>query len=135
MAQETLANGKLLAARAAIEAILKEHDIAGVCVLHMPGFVEVLSDLSPSYSCLSVKHVDDNHGLEIRVRSKLADYNGDVEAQRRDLEATAGMASSFAECLALNAIEMVQLAKTLDEKLGAKHTGLRPVSPPRTGRQ
>lgn len=126
---ELAGNEKLLAARAEIEAILKRHDIAGHCVLHMPGFVEIFMDIEPSYSRMAVQRSE--HGIAVRVRSKLADYGGDKDAQRRDLEATAGMVSMMAEVLAQETIAMLQMTQTIDEITGAKHTGMRKVVRPK----
>lgn len=42
---------RLKLARAKIEGILKEHDLAGVVVLHTPGMTEFFHDVTPSYSC------------------------------------------------------------------------------------
>lgn len=128
---ELVGNEKLLAVRAEIEALCKRYDIAGVCVLHTPGFVEVYSHLTPSYSKLQVLPQDDGHDLAIRLRSQLADYNGDKAAQQRDLEATAGMVRSLGEALGLNGYYMLQLSKDVDEKVGAQHSPLHPITNPK----
>jgi hypothetical protein len=120
-------NEKLLAARAKIEAILKEYDIAGHVVLHCPGFIEVFRDMQPSYSKATITERDG--GTEVRVRSKLADYNGDKDAQRRDLEATANLFASMAEALLYNAYGSAQMAAMVDEAMNAEHTGLQKLEP------
>jgi hypothetical protein len=130
MTQETLGNGKLLAARAEIEAIFRKHNIAGMVFLHMPGFLEVFSDFSPTYSRLEMIK-EGGHLVGVKIQSKLEDYGGDREAQRRDLEATANMTSSMAEAMGMNAVELMQLAAAVDKHLNADHTGLRPVDAPK----
>gem|GEM_PF-1513165 len=129
-----IGNEKLLAARAQIEALLKSYDIAGHVILACPGFVEVFMDLEPSFSKLKV-HIVTEHGLAVRVRSNLADYNGDRDAQRRDLEATAGMVNSMAETLAHEAVTMIELTQTVDHITGAEHTPMTPVTRPPTPKQ
>jgi hypothetical protein len=114
-----MSDPKLLQAMDRIKFILTELDIAGHIVLHnAPGKVEIFTRLDPSYSRLI--------GLPpvVRLRSKLADYAGDQEAQRRDLEATAGMVASFAEVLATTAMHMMELGTWIDDRLGTRHTPL-----------
>ncbi len=126
-----MSDAKLLRARARIQAVLNDLDIAGHVVLHnKPGSIEVFSKLDPTYSKLI--------GLPplVRIRSKLADYQGDAEAQRRDLEATTNMVSSMAQVLGQNALMLLELASLFDAKTGAEHTALRrdddpPVEPER----
>ncbi len=115
-------DAKLIQARGEINAILKKHDIAAYVFLHnAPGKSEVFSHLSPSYSKLvEVPAPDDNIGF--RVRSKLVDYNGDVEAQKRDLAATANMVSSMALLMGSTAMALLKLATIIDEAVGAEHT-------------
>jgi hypothetical protein len=108
--------------------VLKRHDIAAHVILCMPKFVEIFTELEPSFSRLKVQR--DEHGMTVAVRSKLADYGGDKAAQRRDLEATAGMVSAMAEMLAAEAMAMIQLTEAVDGAIGAEHTPIRPVVRP-----
>jgi len=130
-------NAKLLAVRAEIEAILKKNDIGAHVVLHMiagktpehtEGYTETFGFYEPSYSCL--KPLLDSRGVMIglHLRSKIEDYNGDAEAQRRDIEATSNMVSSMAVLLANDALSMIDLSKRLDAITGAEHTGLRDIN-------
>jgi len=115
-----MSDSKLLKARAEIEAIIDRHDIAAHVVLHnAPGSLEIFYRLQPSYSRLI--------GLPpmVRLRSKLAEYKGDADAQRRDLEATANMVSGIATALGGNAMMMLELASLIDGWTGAKHTEMR----------
>lgn len=112
---------KLILARAEIEAILSQHDIAAHVILHnAPGNAEVFMRMTPSYSRL-VEVAHDNHGVSYRVRSKLADYNGDTAAQQRDLAATANMVHVLAMTLGTAAIPMLRLANQVDLITGASH--------------
>jgi hypothetical protein len=122
-----IADPKLLDARDRIRGILDELDIAGYAVLHnQPGSFEVIVRLNPSYSVVSgVPPV-------LMVHSALAEYGGDQEAQRRDLEASANMVRGFAEILGVNALQMLALADAIDAKTGAVHTPFRPAQPRNT---
>lgn len=116
---------KLLEARDRIRAVLDDLDIAGHVVLHnKPGSVEILTKLNPSYSKLE--------GLPpfVKLRSRLVDYHGDVDAQRRDLEATASIVRSFGETLATNAMMLLELSEIIDAKIGAEHAPLKPDDGP-----
>jgi hypothetical protein len=109
---------RLKLARAKIEAILKEHDLGGVVVLHTPGMTEFFYDITPSYSCAWI----DEAGSQLRVKSKLADYGGDKDAQLRDQAATTNMVHAFASDLRSAAGMFGSIAPFLDRKLRAEHT-------------
>lgn len=116
-----MSDPKLIDARDRIQKILDEADIAGHVVLHnAPGKFEVFTKLDPSYSKLI--------GLPpvVRLRSKLADYNGDAGKQREDLQATASMVRGIAELAGLTAVQLLELAEFIDAKTGAEHGPMRP---------
>lgn len=106
---------KLKDARAEIEAVLKKHDIAGFVSLHAPGFGEVFWTMWPSYSIL----VGDFPA--IRIKSKLADYGGDVSRQMADQAATANMAHHLGMSLSQCGIQFLELSTALNHELGATH--------------
>ena len=111
-----MSDQKLIDARDRIKAILDEADIAGHVVLHnAPGNFEVFTKLDPSYSKLI--------GLPpvVQIRSKLADYGGDAEKQRQDLQATACMVRGIAEVTGTIAVQLYELAEFIDAKTGAEH--------------
>lgn len=109
---------RLKIARAKIEGILQEHDLAGVVVLHTPGMAEFFYSVTPSYSCA---WIDEKAG-QLRVKSKAADYGGDKDAQLRDQAATANMIHGLAGAL-LNAAGMFgSIAHFVDRQLRAEHT-------------
>ena len=121
-----IGNEQLTAARAEIEAILRKRDIGAHVILHCPGFTEVFMNLEPSYSRLRVVPDYTNPDqMAFRLHSNLQEhYQGDRDAQKRDLEATANMTSSIAQCLAENALTFMPLAQMMDKQLGAEHTPL-----------
>jgi hypothetical protein len=45
---------KLRTAMEEIKAVIKKHDIAGVVVLHTPGYGEHFIKIDPSYSCAKI---------------------------------------------------------------------------------
>lgn len=111
-----MSDPKLLQAMEKIKQVLDEADIAGHVVLHnAPGKFEILTKLDPSYSKLI--------GLppKVRLRSKLADYNGDREKQRADLEATSSMVGGLGELTGKGALSLIQLSEWIDSKTGAEH--------------
>lgn len=103
---------RLKIARAEIEAVLKRHDLGGAVVLHTPGMAEFFYDVQPSYSCA---WIDQAAGI-VRMKSKAADYAGDVDAQLRDQAATAqlfnalGMDCSKAGLMFLDVSDVVDKA-------------------------
>lgn len=114
-------DAKLIEARARIESILIELDIAGYVVLHnAPGSLEVFVRLDPSYS----KLVLNARTGEARLRSVLADYGGDREAKQRDLAATLNMVSGMGELIGRSALDLIELGARYDALTGAKHTAL-----------
>jgi hypothetical protein len=114
---DPVAREKLLRARAEVNAILAKYDIAGFVVMHAaPNASEVICHLEPSYSVVKILK-----GQAV-IRSKLEDYNGDKEAQRRDLTASVNMASSLFELTAHTAMMLGNLSKTLDKLTHAGHT-------------
>lgn len=122
---------RLKIARAKIEGILKEHDLGAVVVLHTPGMTEFFYDVTPSYSCAWI----DEAAGQLRVKSKLADYGGDKNAQMLDQAATANMMHGLAADL-LSAADMFGgIAPFLDGKLRAEHTGPSFTPDPMEGRK
>lgn len=122
---DPIAREKLLRARAEIQEILNRYDIAGLVVLHAaPHSAEVINHLEPSYSVMKVAKDG-----KVTIRSKLEDYNGDREAQRFDVAATANMASTLYELGARCAIQIGSLSEIIDRETGAGHTKIFPVKP------
>jgi hypothetical protein len=109
---------KLKKAMAAIQAILTEHDIAAVVVLHTPGFCEFMLHVSPSYSCARFD------GNELRVRAKLKeDYQGDKQRWTLDVTNTANMLEGMANMTAPMAVQLFRMADIVNKKVNAEHSG------------
>lgn len=122
---------RLKIARAKIEGVLREHDLGAAVVLHTPGMTEFFYDVTPSYSCVWI----DEAAAQLRVRSKLADYGGNKNAQVLDQAATANMMHGLAADL-LSAADMFgSIAPFLDAKLRAEHTDSVHSPDPNEGRR
>jgi hypothetical protein len=122
---------RLKIARAEIAATLKKHDLGGVVVLHTPGMAEFFYDMTPSYSCA---WLDEQAGA-VRMRSKLADYGGDAEAQRSDQAATAQLVHALGEQCGLASLMFMDIARVVNATFGAEHTPARHVPESQEGNQ
>jgi hypothetical protein len=109
---------RLKIARAKIEGILKEYDLGAVVVLHTPGMTEFFYDIAPSYSCCWI----DEAAGQLRMKSKVADYGGDRDAQIRDQAATANMIHGLASDLSSAADMFGSIAPFIDRAMHAEHT-------------
>jgi len=107
---------KLKQAIAQIYAILDEHDIAGVIVLHTPDDTESIVKLNPSYTCV------EQEGQEVRINSNPTKYNGDKEAAQLALANTSNMFSLMAVALSPIAMAVIGLSEVVDTKTKAEHS-------------
>lgn len=124
---DVIEKAKLLRVRAIVETLLREHDLCADVVLAGRGRIEVFTHLDATWSRVAMREVEGGHAL--RLRSKLADYGGDKDKQREDLEDTLGMVSSFAHVKLRSCLAWDAAANYLDEVTGAEHTPLRPEPP------
>lgn len=123
---------RLKTARAKIEAILAEHDLAGVVVLHTPGMAEFFYHITPSYS---VCWVDESAGI-LRLKSKLDRDHGGVRAlQLHDQQATANMTMALAGELGRAALMFLHIDEIVSKALHAEHTEPEFVPDPNERRQ
>ena len=81
-------NPKLKKAAEQIKAILKEHDIAGIVVLHTPGHSEYLYEINPTYSVAKIE------GEELRIRST---HIKDMDEKVQKVTDTANMFVHFTD--------------------------------------
>jgi hypothetical protein len=102
---------RLREAMAEIRSIIERYDIAANVILHEPGFSEYLQHISPSWSILKFEAAAD--GLGVRVRSKLAEYGGDKERQRREVEASVNMLVHFVDVLGMTQQQLAGVLKML----------------------
>lgn len=108
---------KLKIAMEQIKVILKQHDIAALIVLHTPGHSEYLLSIDPSYSCARFE------GDYLRIKAKLAEFGGDKKAWELCTSNTSNMLNLIGEVGARTSMQILEISKTLDEKISAEHTG------------
>lgn len=94
-----------------IKAIVKKYDIAANVILHYPIHVEYLHHIDTSWSCFSV------NGDELRLKSKLSDYNGDKEKQLKVLNDTVNLVVNIGHILHRDAIMYDDLTRLLKERV------------------
>lgn len=104
---------KLEKAMEEINDILRAHDIAGVVVLHTPGYAKYAVWIEPSYS---IARMEDN-GVRVKTDPK-EDYN----TKKKKLEDTANMFSMLAETIGRVAMDMMEVSESVDRHLGANHS-------------
>lgn len=110
---------RLKIARTKIEAVLAEHDLAGVVVLHTPGMTEFFYNINPSYS---VAFIDEASSL-LRIKSKLnRDHSGDAAAQQHDQAATANMGAALGNELKHAARMFHDIERVITAALPATHS-------------
>jgi hypothetical protein len=112
---------KLKRIMAEIKEILDREDVAGYVVIHTPDsghqFSEYLAKFDPSYSCAKLE------GDHLRVKAKLADFNGDVEARNKKIKDTVSMLHHLAEDTGKTALSLLEMSKIVDDIVGAEHFG------------
>ena len=119
---------KLRHVRAMIEDLLREADVCGVVTLAgRAGRFESFYHWGASWSNLHFTPA--GGGMELRLRSKLADYDGDVDTQRQHQAWSVGVVSGFAASLFEQAFPLMQAAQRFDELTGAVHTPFRKGDP------
>jgi hypothetical protein len=102
---------------ARISSILLNEDVAGYIVLHEPGFSEYRLAIDPSWSVLSMIGEEG-----MRLRSKLEDYGGDRERQRKEIEATTNLLRHLADLLPMHAKVFEALHANVCETMIVEHT-------------
>ena len=106
---------KLKKAMAEIKTILSNHDIAGVVVLHEPGFSEYMMKIDPSYSVAKLN----NEGIRVRTKG-----SGLSAAQKRKkLSDTSNMLNLLGGTTGTMAINLMEVSSVVDRITEADHTG------------
>lgn len=116
---------KLLRARHAIEAILKEHDLVGSVVLGgLFGQFETLTPLDATWSNLSIETKPGVIG--IRCRSLVKD-NPDKFTRQRNLESSVAVLNAFGEMMTSIGLMFLASAEQVNEATNAKNGPLEPA--------
>lgn len=100
-----------------IKQICKDEDIAVVAILHTPGHSEFYMGLEPSYSCAKFE------GDTLRVKAKLAEFNGDRDAWTLKMSTTSNMLNLLGETTLFLAENLAKVSRRVDEAIGAEHNG------------
>lgn len=112
---------KLKEAMEQIQKILKANDIAGLCILYDRGFGEFLNHLETSNSVFFYEQTQD--GLAVRFRSKLEDFGGDREAQRKATEYSVGYLRICLDIMAMQTIVYKQVYNHISQRMDIEHSG------------
>jgi hypothetical protein len=110
---------KLKMAMTAIQAIMKQHDIAGVVVLHTPGFGEFFTKIDTTYSGARFVTQGNQTGLHFKV--KAAELGGREQANIV-AASTANMFQILADNLAPITMMMIEGAEKANHIFQAEHT-------------
>lgn len=96
-----------------IEEILKREDVAGLVVVHTPGFSEYMIKLDPGYSCCKIE------GNRIKIRAK----EEELGKAKRDqmLSDTANMLYLITQTAGTVIYPFFDISESLDKKLQAEH--------------
>lgn len=105
---------KLKKAAEEIKEILKKHDIAGMCVLHTPGFAEYINDISPSYSCAK------REGDGIRIKAS-KDFYGSSAVRDKALSDTSNMLHTLSDVGGKQVLLLMSVSDQLDKLVNAEH--------------
>lgn len=98
-----------------IKDILSAEDLAGVIILHEPGYSEFVLKLDPTYSCVKVQ---DN---KIRIKAKLADFNGNKAAFNRIVSDSSNMLHLLEKTITPLCLNIIQLSEIIDKDIDVKH--------------
>lgn len=113
---------RLRQVRALIEDVLKEQDVcAQVILAGRSGRFEHFTDIRATWSRVRLVETDKGR-TGIGLLSKAAEYAGDKQRQKQELEWSVGMVSGFAEIGGLMAISWIEASAVLSEATGAEHT-------------
>lgn len=108
---------KLEMAAKEIIDILKKYDIAGVAIIHSPGFRKLINRLDPSYSIIAV---DDFQ--KVRVKPLIAEPGKEREADQKIVDTVNMVSNFYAMTAQVNSVFGLML-EHLKIKFGIKSPG------------
>jgi len=115
--------------RALIEDVLHEQDVcAQVILAGRAGQFEHFTDVRASWSRVRLVETEDGR-TGIGVRSKLAEYAGDQDRQKAELEWSVGMVAGFGEIGGQLALNWIETSVWLSKATNATHTPLERKDP------
>lgn len=108
---------KLKMAMEEIKAVLKKHDIAGMAVIHTPGWSEWFINIQPTYSCAKLE------GDHFHVRIKASHYNDDKKLRDQFVTDTTNMMHHLSKISGTLAMQLLEASQSLDKAVNADHFG------------
>lgn len=107
---------KLKKAAEEIKEIMAKYDIAGMVVLHTPGFSEFVLNITPTYSCAWIQ------GERFRFKAKKAEF-GSPEEWKQKISDTANMLHHLSTQGGQLAMNLVHASETVDKAVNAEYDG------------
>src|SRR5258708_7917603 len=101
-----------------IKKLLKDNDIAGLVVLHTPGFSEYVNEITPSYSAIEWNVTKDS----VIIKGKAEHYGGNKAKRDKKLADTANMLTLISETGGTTLLSVMQLSDKVKEVWNHEHT-------------
>ena len=108
-------NPILLKVAKEINEILKRENVAGAITLHVPGYMHFHVHLEPTYSICKFD------GEMLLIKSKLEDFNGDLQAQKKAVKDTANMLHLLFIGTGETCMNLQAASQMLDKQTNAIH--------------
>lgn len=99
-----------------VKKVLDKYDIAGLVIIHKPGFGEYYLKIDPTYSCAKYDAAGN-----IRIKAKQSDYNGNTVAKMKAISETANMFKVISDLSDLTSDMVKQISAFVDKETGAEH--------------
>ena len=106
---------KLKRAIQEIKDILSREDIAGVVILHEPGFSEFLVKVDPTYSCARIQDG------QLRVKSKKEDFKQNPAMREKVVQNTANMLHMLGKNGGHCILPIMEMSSKVDRQIEAEH--------------
>lgn len=97
-----------------IRKILEEEDIAGLIVLHLPGFSEYLLRTNPKYSCMEL--VDQGEEFKVKIKANSKDFKSTAE-MNRSITNTSDMLYRITQTGGEILYPLFEISENLDKKM------------------
>ena len=101
-----------------ISAIFRREDIAGIAILHTPGFAEHILNITPSYSAIIIhpqKQIAE-------VRGDASNYGNDKEKRNKVLADTANMLRCISDVGGPLMLSLMELSQKVDETYNVENS-------------
>jgi hypothetical protein len=106
---------------AVVKSLMQELDLAGYVNASASDHMAHSLEIERPWMKMVMEYRDDGTVHNVRLKSKLADYNGDVNAQRKDLEATLGFLHGMTMTMAPITMMFAEASTRFDEVIKPEH--------------